>query len=42
MVPEALAVVPEQRVARLSLRVAGLCSAALFLEGYDIVAVGFI
>lgn len=41
MVPKALAVVPEQRVERLWLRVAWLCSAALFLEGYDIVAVGY-
>jgi MFS transporter, AAHS family, 4-hydroxybenzoate transporter len=41
MLPEALILVPEQRVERLWLRVAWLCSAALFLEGYDIVAVGY-
>ena len=34
-------VVPKQQVERLWLRVAWLCSAALFLEGYDIVAVGY-
>jgi|HubBroStandDraft_4_1064222.scaffolds.fasta_scaffold01973_9 AAHS family 4-hydroxybenzoate transporter-like MFS transporter len=41
MLPEALTVIPEQRVERLPFRVAWLCSAALFLEGYDIVAVGY-
>jgi AAHS family 4-hydroxybenzoate transporter-like MFS transporter len=41
MMPEALTVVPEQRLERLPLRVACLCSAALFLEGYDIVAIGY-
>jgi AAHS family 4-hydroxybenzoate transporter-like MFS transporter len=41
MLPEALTVVPEQRIDRVPLRVAWLCGAALFLEGYDIVAVGY-
>ena len=41
MLPQALTAVPEQRVKRLPLRVAWLCGAVLFLEGYDIVAAAY-
>ena len=41
MLTEALTTVAEQPAERLQLRVAWLCAAVLFLEGYDIVAVGY-
>jgi MFS transporter, AAHS family, 4-hydroxybenzoate transporter len=41
MQTKALAATPDRRMERLHLRVAWLCRVVLFLEGYDIAAVGY-